>query len=483
VRVFWYNIGINSDITMNFKIYNRSQNILLPSNYSTFLGESHEAVVLAELLDELDLSSLEESYSNESGGRSAYHPVMLLSVLVYGYMNGIFSSRKIAGKLKQDLAFMYLAGNNTPNFRTLARFRKEKGFYLETILADVVNKTHMLGFISFGTTSLDGTKIKANASKGKNETQDSLEKKIKGFLEEAERIDALEDEAFGDNEDDVDPELKTKAGRDKKKQELEKKREQTEVHLQARNISLINTSQNTKINTTDADSKLMKMKQGNFANGYNIQTITENGFVLSSFITNTGADQNLLIPTLQAFQRIHKTMPRYLLADKGYSSEDNFVYCEQEGINAYIPIHKDPIDLTQYLYDSKNNTYTDTIGCVFRFKQHVGSKGQRKKGRPKKTEEVKFFKRTKYQYIDEKTKEKKYLSVSLEWQRLANEHKQKLATPKGKERYKKRMPDVEGVFGNIKHNLKFTTFLLRGLTGVAIEWNLISLAHNLKKII
>jgi len=408
---------------------------------------------------------------------------MLLSVLIYGYMNGVFSSRKIAKRLKQDLAFMYLAGNDTPNFRTLARFRKEKGSCLEDVFKQVVDKARALGFVSFGAVSLDGTKIKANASKNKNETQDSLEKKIKGFLEEAERMDEMEDELFGDNEDDVDPQLKTKEGREKKKQELEKKRKQAQKHLHARVSSSAIVPKDTKMNTTDTDSKLMKMKQGNFANGYNVQAMTENGFVLSGHIANSSADQNLLTPTIQAFKKMHDTKPKHLLADKGYSGEDNFAYCEQEGIDAYIPVHQEPIDMTQYTYSSKNDTYTDTAGHVFRFKQHVCNKGQRRRGRPKKTEEVKSFKSTKYQYINERTKKKKYLTISHQWQRLANKHKRKLATSEGKQRYKKRMPDVEGVFGNIKHNLKFTTFLLRGLAGAAIEWNLISLAHNLKKMI
>ena len=462
---------------MNFKAYNRSQNILLPSNYSTFLGESHGAVVLAELLDELDLSSLEKSYGNESGGRRAYHPVMLLSILIYGYMNGVFSSRKIAEQLKQNLAFMYLAGNDTPNFRTLARFRKEKGSCIEDVFKHVVDKARELGFVTFGVVSLDGTKIKANASKNKNETQDSLEKKIKGFLEEAARIDEMEDEIFGDNEDDVDSELKTKEGRKKRKQELEKKGKQIQAHLQVHTELSVTNSKDTKMNTTDSDSRLMKMKQGNFANGYNVQAMTENGFVLSSYVIDTCADQNLLTPTIQMFQNMYNTKPKYLLADKGYSSEDNFAFCEQEGIDAYIPIHKEPLDLSIYTYNKTQDTYTHKDGRVFMFKQRM--RACKKKGE----QEPKSYKRIIYECICEATKKKTYLCVSAGWQRLANKHKLKLATKEGKELYKKRMPDVEGVFGNIKHNMKFTTFLLRGLTSTAIEWNLISLAHNLKKMI
>src|SRR3989338_443390 len=187
---------------MNFKECNCSQSLLLPPSYEVFLGESHEAVVLAEFIDSLDLAPLESQYSNAHGGRSAYHPVMLLTVLIYGYMNGTFSSRKIAKCLRKDLAFMYLAGNNTPDFRTLARFRKEKGACLEAAFKEVVTRARELGFVSFGTVSLDGTKIYASANKGKNATRDELEEKIRSLVNEAERIDDVEEKMYGDKEDE-----------------------------------------------------------------------------------------------------------------------------------------------------------------------------------------------------------------------------------------------------------------------------------------
>src|SRR3989344_1422463 len=178
---------------MTFKQYHRNQVFLLPPSFRDFLGDGHEAVILDEFIQELDLTALEQSYSNEHGGSSAYHPAMLLAVIIYGYMNGVFSSRKIAKRLSQDLAFMYLAGNTKPDFRTLARFRKEKGEYLETVLAKVVHKARELGLVSFGTCSLDGTKVRANASKDKNVRKDDVEQTMRTMIKEAERIDAEED--------------------------------------------------------------------------------------------------------------------------------------------------------------------------------------------------------------------------------------------------------------------------------------------------
>lgn len=455
---------------MNFKEYNRSQSLLLPPSYEVFLGESHEAIVLAEFIDDLDLTSLEESYSNDHGGRRAYHPVMLLAVLIYGYMNGTFSSRKIVKSLRQDLAYMYLSGNSAPDFRTLARFRKDKGSYLEMVLKQVVNKARELGFISFGTVSLDGTKIHANASKDRNETRDALEEKIRGLLQQAEDIDELEDELYGDSEDEESPELKTKEGRAKRKEELKKKCEQAEAHLCLLNEQAARSSRASskerKINTTDPDANFMKMKRGDFANGYNVQIMTENGFVLANYIANTSADQQLLIPTIQAFKIMHDTTPKRVLADTGYSGENNYTFCEQENIDAYIPPQRAKLDLTNYVYDKVANTYTDICGRVFRFKQRM-------------TKRRSII----YEYTDKVTNKKKFLSVAHGWQRFAKEQRDKLATNEGRCIYKQRMHDVESTFGNIKHNLRFNRFRLRGRAGVTTEWNLITLAHNLKKIL
>jgi len=473
---------------MNFKECNRSQSLLLPPSYEVFLGESHEAVVLAEFIDSLDLAVLEASYGNEHGGRSAYHPVMLMTVLIYGYMNGNFSSRKIAKYLRQDLAFMYLAGNNTPDFRTLARFRKEKGDCLEAAFKEVVTKARELGLVTFGTASLDGTKIYASANKGKNETPDALEEKIRSLLQEAEDVDATEDALYGDTEDGGNPALKTKEGRAKRAEELKKKREQAEAHLQVLSDRAVEesarvrsrvTSGKDRVNTTDPDARLMKMKRGDFANGYNVQILTENGMVLASHIADTSADQQLLVPTVEACKVLHGTKPKILLADMGYSGEANYQYCEEEKIEAYIPPQKTSVDMEQYVYDNIRNTYTDVAGRVYTFLQHVARKGKRRRGQ----QHADIYRSVLYKHVDLTTKKKKYFSVAHEWQRYARAQKEKLASAVGQAIYRRRMCDVEPVFGNMKHNLGFTSFHLRGFTGVTNEWNLISLAHNLKKIL
>lgn len=212
-----------------FKPYIQNQAFLIPPSFRDFLSDDHEAVILSELIDSLDLSGLYKSYRNTFRGTTAYDPGMLFKVLIYAYSHKTFSSRSIALRLHSDIAFMYLSGLQKPDFRTINRFRKEKGNILERIFLQIVHLAHEMGMISFGTLSLDGTKIYANASKEKNETLTSLEKVISGFLRDAEAIDAIEDEKFGDDDGrNIPEELKTKEGREKKLRELKEKKEKTE---------------------------------------------------------------------------------------------------------------------------------------------------------------------------------------------------------------------------------------------------------------
>lgn len=470
---------------MSFKPYNQTQSSLLPPNFEVFLGESHRAVILSEFIDELDTSELLESYNNQNGGSSAYHPIMLLKILIYAYSNATFSSRKISKKLKEDIAFMFLAGSNTPDFRTISRFRKEKSNFIENVFSQTVYKAKEMGFISFGTCSLDGTKIYANASKAKNYERAQLENKIRNLIQQAGDIDALEDELYGDDEDNIDPNLKTKEGRKKRKQQIKQKKRKTKEALSKISESKKSKS-NHKSNVTDSDSKLMKMKRNDFANGYNVQNITENGFILTNHIDNSSADQNALIPTIEKLKDTHQSLPKRLLADKGYSSSKNYSFCEANKIGAYIPIHRESVDISKYNYSKRNDTYTDKNGCVFFFKQHMKPKsGHPKIGRPRKTQNQQknhnLYKCTIYEYIDDKTKKKKYLSIDMDWINHCRKQKKKLSTLHGKKLYKQRGYDVEGVFANIKKNLKFTHFNLRGFRGVKTEWNLISIVHNIQK--
>ena len=384
-----------------FKPYIQNQAFLIPPSFRDFLSDDHEAVILSELIDSLDLSRLYKSYRNTARGTTAYDPGMLFRVLIYAYFHRTFSSRSIALRLHPDIAFMYLSGLQKPDFRTINRFRKEKGDILEQIFVQIVHLAHEMGMISFGTLSLDGTKIYANASKERNETLASLEKSISGFLRDAEAIDSIEDEEFGNDDGrNIPEELKTKEGREKKLRELKEKKERTEK-LQKKLKERIESSKafrkggeekaktilKTKINTTDPEARLMQMKRKDYANGFNVQILTENQIILASHVSSNPADYNELVPTLEKLKNTKHQIPKRLLADTGYFSEENFTFLEREKIDAYIPPQTPEKEETMesLVYSQGEDIYLDTNGNVFEFYQwSEKSDGTRKQGRPRK---------------------------------------------------------------------------------------------------
>ena len=369
-----------------FKPYIQNQAFLVPPSFRDFLSEDHEAVILSDLIDSLDLSVLYGSYANGVRGTTAYDPGMLLKVLIYAYSHKTFSSRSIALRLCSDIAFMYLSGNQKPDFRTVNRFRKEKGCLLEEIFAQIVSLAREMGMISFGTVSLDGTKIYANASIEKNETLTSLERTIRGLIEDAEAIDAIEDEEFGDDDGrHIPEELKTKEGRERKLRELKERKERAETLKQELLTHIESTKaykdggkekerivEKTRINATDSDARYMQMKHKDFANGYNAHILTENQIVLASYISSNPNDIKDLVPTLEQFESYYRSVPERLLADTGYSSEENYVYLTKEGIDGYIP-PKQPTErdmlLSELNYDSGTDSYADSKGNHFVFNQ------------------------------------------------------------------------------------------------------------------
>ena len=344
-----------------FKIDNQLN--FIPQNYKDFLWEWHEAVILDEIINELDITEIIRSYSNFSRWTSAYHPRVFLKILFYGYMNQTFSSRKLSRKLKSDLAFMYLAWNNQPNFRTINKFRTDKWKMLEWIFFQIVSKAKTLWLISFWTMSLDGTKVYANASITKTQYIEWIDKRISQFFEEARKIDELEDTQYWDNEDNLPEELKTKEGRNKRRNEISEKKkkfedekEKIKKEIESKRQKWINQ---TNINSTDKDSRIMKMK--NWWSWYNPQNITENQFIISSIVSSSPNDVNELIPTLEKVKKHYWVFPTKILADKWYASVRNYWFLEKNNIEWYIPHQKVQVNIDDYIYNKGGSCPVDRI--------------------------------------------------------------------------------------------------------------------------
>ena len=478
-----------------FKEYNQEQNFLIPPSYEEFLWKKHESKLLNNIINWLDLKYLYESYNNQKTWTTAYNPVMLLKILFYWYMNSVFSSRKIANKLKSDLWFMYLAWNNQPDFRTINNFRKNKWELLEKVFVEIVYLASELWLVKFGTFSIDWTQIYANASKHKNIDLDRLKEKIWWLFKEADNIDDLENEIYWDKEDNLPEEL---SNSEKQKEAIEKARKkykELQEKLNNENDKIQKQRESwkkdkkllNKINPTDSDSRFQKMKKWDTSQWYNCQIVTENQIIIWNYVIWKPWDKDTLVPTLNKIKEKFKKLPKQILADKWYWTEENYKFLENEKVESYIP-HQEysKVDLSNFIYNKNIDIYEDIDWNIYKFKQFVWNLKWNKKWRPRKEEKM-LLKEKDYQAKLYMTKlenwENKFLQISKNQKEVYQRNDERLYSEKWKRIYSKRANEVEAVFWNTKHNLWFNRFLLRWLKWVQIEWNLINLAHNLKKII
>jgi transposase len=424
-----------------YKEYHQNQIMLMPPSLDEKVPEAHLARYISKVVDELDMEDIEKGYSEL--GCSAYNPRMLLKLLIYGYSINIRSSRRIQRESREDVIFMWLAGLQEPDFRTISDFRKERIKDIKALFTQVLNTCRELGIVRCGKISIDGTKIEANSSRNKLTYRKSLDKRkikyeeeVERILEEAERIDAEEDRLYGDKDgysmdkaytaDDIKKALKKIQ---KEKEKLNRKVEKTKDKLEVieKKIETMGNERNS-FGNTDKDATLMLMKEGNLDVGYNVQIATENQVIVAFDISHRPNDVHLLRPMIEEVERNLRQTPEAFIADKGYSSQSNLEYLEKRNIKAAIP-HQN------YDYD----------------------RVKRKKGTYR-------------------------LSKNLAYEKLKLKMMDFLETDEGKGLMDKRKYEVEPTFGDIKHNMGFRKFLLRTNLKVATEIGLISIAHNIKKM-
>ena len=439
--------------------FNRQQAYLLPPSIDEWLPQEHLARFIIEIVKELDLSNIHKAYGGQ-GGSKAYHPEVLLSLLFYGYAIGVFSSRKIERATYDSVAFRYIAANTHPDHDTIATFRKRFLSELESLFVQILMVAQSAGFLKVGKVSLDGTKIKANASKHKalsyayaNKLQEQLEAEVRTLMQKAE---------VADNEDandgmDIPKELLRREERlkvikeataqieQRAKERYEKEKALYDEKMQKREEKEklsgkkpkgklpqepVNEPKPTdQINLTDDESRIMKTSGGGFEQCYNAQASVEHDsrLIVHQHVTQNTNDKQEIAPTLNWFTNYPELKPPSLLADAGYFSEHNIHQCEDNKVTPYISFGKD---------------------------QHS-------------------------QPLEERFKVEEPLSENPT---VVEKMKHRLQTKEGKEIYALRKSSVEPVFGVIKHVIGFRQFMLRGFEKAKGEWNLICIAYNLKRL-
>jgi len=428
-------------MSKTFRPYEPDQSFLLPVSMREWLSDGHLIYFISDIIDQLDLTAIKERYEREERGYPPYHPRMMVKVLLYAYCIGVPSSRKIAKKLEEDVAFRVLAANNIPDFRTISDFRKDHLKALAALFVQVLKLCQKAGLVKLGHVALDGTKMKANASRHKamsykrmKEEEARLEVEVKELLKRAEAVDDEEDRKYGKGKrgDELPKELAFRESRLKKireaKQALEEEaRLKAEEEQQDRPLTVI-PKDNAQRNFTDSQSRIMVAPGGkHFIQAYNAQAAVDSKHqvIVAAEITNRPVDRGQSEPMMDVVKANTGQLPRQMSADAGYFSSDTVNNLTALGIDVYIPPNK-----------TRHNAAVQTAP----------------RGRIPKS-----------------------LSIPDRMRR-------KLRTKKGQRCYGLRKILPEPVFGQIKQTRGFRQFLLRGLDKVTCEWRLICTGHNLLKL-
>lgn len=443
-----------------FRPIDRKTAYLLPPSVEDWLPEDHLARFIVEAMEKLDLSDLARAYAGR--GSAAYHPEVMLGLLVYGYATGVFSSRKIERATYDSVAFRYLAAGLHPDHDTLATFRRRFLDELADVFVQVLELAREMKLLKLGTVSLDGTKIHANASRhsalshGHIETLEvQLKAEVQDLLEQAEKADQADlpdgislPEALKRRQDRLAAMAEAKAKIEARaRARFEREQAEYEEKLAKRAARAAETGKKPagkppqppvagpkpedQINLTDEESRIMKVAGGGFEQCYNAQAAVaaESMLVVSTRLTQAGNDKEQVKPMLAVMATLPATLGKVesLLVDAGYCSEGNIAACEQAKIEPFMALARED--------------------------HHPGWRERFSEPEP----------------LD---------ADATPLKKMAH----KLKTQAGRKTYGLRKQSVEPVFGIIKSVMGFRQFLLRGLQKVTGEWTLVCLAWNLKRL-
>jgi len=420
-----------------YRPYVPEQDLLLPPSLRDWLPEDHLAFFVSDLVDHLDLSAITAMYEDEERGYPPYHPVMLTKVLVYAYCVGVFSSRRIQRRLVEDVAFRVLAAGNTPDFRTIADFRKMHLPALNGFFEQVLGVARDLGTLRVGRVAVDGSKIKANASKHKamsygrmKAKRQQLRDEVQALLAQAEAADAADDAEYGADRrgDELPAELQRRESRLQRIREATralKARAKEEVAATGEPTDTAKPDPKAQYNFTDPESRIMKGPDG-FVQAYNVQVaVDERQLIVGQSVTQETNDKQQLMPMITTIAHQSGLTPPQVLADAGYCSDANLTAIADTPIDAYISTRK---------------------------QKHGERPGPCPRGPLPKTATI----------IDRMSR--------------------KLHRKVGAAVYARRKAIVEPVIGQIKQARGFRQFLLRGFEKVQSEWSLVCTTHNILKL-
>jgi transposase len=502
-----------------FKDYNPKQIMFLPPSLEELIDENHSVRIVHQVIEHIDIDPLIEKF--QGGGAPGYHPRLMLKVLIYGYLTNTYSSRKIEDALKQNIHFMWLSGMSYPDHNTINRFRSER---LKGVLKQVFSQVVLLlvesGHISLKEAAyLDGTKIEANANRYTfvwGRTIKTNREKIKRQLKELWKYaESVAKEELENNEPDgfeqidaekvratidkIDKALSGKEVDKKKKQKLNYARRNWPKNLDKYDDQEKQMGDRNSISKTDPDATFMRLKEDHMLNGqlkpaYNWQITTQDQFILGYTLHQTTTDTTTLPAHMESLEETLGQMPETLVADAGYGSEQNYEYLEGKKVEAFVKYNyfhqeqtkkwkEDPHRIENLYYNEQLDCFYCPMGQLMSFVRESIQVTDNGHAQQKRHYQAQNCNGCPMRGVCHKGKSNRTIEVNPKLMRHKVITRDRLNSERGKKYRSQRPVDVEAVFGIIKNNHNFRRFMLRGLDKVEIEAGLLSLAHNLRKMV
>lgn len=498
-----------------FKPVTSQQAVLFPQNIGEKIPENHPVRLVNQVVDALKIDDILGTY--KGGGTSSYHPRVMIKILFYSYLNNIYSCRKIERALHENIYFMWISGNCTPDYRTINYFRgKRLKNRIHRLFAEVVRLLAGLGYVSLDQQFVDGTKIEACANRYTfvwrgtvEKNKEKLESKIRSVLSEIEASIKEDSKPNGEGVKEINPEelkarlqeLNEKLGSLSKKQRksLEKVEKEQLPRLQEYEKQLATLGERNSYSKTEPDATFMRMKEDHMKNGqlkpaYNIQLSTENQIVTNYSVHQRPTDTGTLIPHLEQFRQLYGRQSEKVIADAGYGSEENYSYMESNGIEAYVKysyFHKEQKrPFKKNIFHQENlyyNAEKDYFVCP------MGQKMQ-KIGMGKRQTELGYISSVTYYQASRcdgcpllwgchKSRHPRRIEVNHKLREYKATVRERLVSEEGVRLRGQRAIEPEAVFGQLKSNSMFNRFKMRGLCMVEIEFGLAVISHNLRKLV
>lgn len=466
-----------------FRTYEQSQAYLLPPSLRDFVDEGHPAHLINDLVDLLDLRVLEAHYGNL--GQPAYHPRLMLKVILYGFTVGVFSSRKLQRACQENLAFKYLAGMETPAFKTFIEFRQRHRDDMKGVFVQTAKLARQLGLARLGAVALDGSKVDANTSKHKamsygrmQEEEKRLKKEIEALLDTADATDQQEDQEYGPDADGyrVSEELARREGRLKKIREAKEaleKREREEHPSKP-------IDPKKQVSFGDHDARCFTKQGDGTRYIYNAQAAVDmdSQIIVANHIEDSVSDAHAAKGALESMEQDLGELPKKLVTDAGYGNKDTLDNCQERGVTPVCATAREGKEdqgskLDHFSYDKDQDRFTCPHSHVFVFTHQRPTDGKR----TYKTIEPVACTCGHHKAADGG----KVIRVGQG--HLAKRELQRImGEPGHRELYRRRKCTAEPPFGQIKAGMGFRRFFYRGRQNVGSEWNLVCAAFNLRKI-